>query len=129
MLMRASPREVLAGSLALMELTGAEQGFIALEEDKPEAQQALEREMPILGAQDRLTLVTVPTVYPAGGERQVIQLLTGHEVPSFAYPTDIGYLCQNVGTVVALYRFLQSGHPLTSRVTTVTGGGITHRAI
>ncbi|MFP6828918.1 MAG: hypothetical protein VCC36_07765 [Gammaproteobacteria bacterium] len=41
MLMRASPREVLAGSLALMELTGAEQGFIALEEDKPEAQQAL----------------------------------------------------------------------------------------
>jgi Na+-translocating ferredoxin:NAD+ oxidoreductase RnfC subunit len=41
MLMRASAREVLAGSLALMELTGAEQGFIALEEDKPEAQQAL----------------------------------------------------------------------------------------
>jgi len=124
MLMRASPREVLAGSLALMELTGAEQGFIVLEEDKPEARQALEREMSMLGAQDRLTLVTVPTIYPAGGERQVIQLLTSHEVPSFAYPTDIGYLCQNVGTVVALYRFLQSGHPLTSRVTTVTGGGI-----
>jgi len=124
MLMRASPRDVLAGSLALMELTGAEECFIVLEDDKPEAQQALEREMPIIGAQDRLTLVTVPSIYPAGGERQVIELLTGHEVPSFAYPTDIGYLCQNVGTVVALYRFLQSGHPLTSRVTTVTGGAI-----
>ena len=124
MLMRASPREVLAGSLALVELTGAEQGFVVLEEDKPEALQALEREMPIIGAQERLTLVTVPSIYPAGGERQLIQLLTGHEVPSLAYLTDIGYLCQNVATAVAFYRFLQSGHPLTSRVTTVTGGGI-----
>jgi electron transport complex protein RnfC len=51
-------------------------------------------------------------------------MLTGQEVPSLTLPTDIGYLCQNVGTAVALYRFLQSGHPLTSRVTTVTGGGI-----
>lgn len=126
MLMRASPREVLAGALALVELTGAERGFIVLEEDKPEALQALQREMPMLGAQEQLTVVTIPTVYPAGGERQLIELLTGHEVPSLAHPTDIGYLCQNVGTAVALYRFLQSGHPLTSRVTTITGGGIAH---
>jgi electron transport complex protein RnfC len=80
--------------------------------------------MPLLGAEERLTVVTVPAVYPAGGERQLLQLLTGHEVPSLAYPTDIGYLCQNVGTAVALYRFLQSGHPLTSRVTTITGDGV-----
>jgi electron transport complex protein RnfC len=124
MLMRASPREVLAGALALVELTGAERGFIALEEDKPQALEALTREIPMLDAQGRLTVATVPTIYPAGGERQLIQLLTGHEVPSLAYPTDIGYLCQNVGTAVALYRFLRSGHPVTSRVTTVTGGGI-----
>ncbi len=124
MLMRAWPREVLAGALALVELTGAERGLVALEEDKPEALRALERELPMLGAGERLTVVTVPAVYPAGGERQLIQLLTGHEVPSLAYPTDIGYLCQNVGTAVALYHFLQSGHPLTSRVTTVTGDGI-----
>ncbi len=124
MLMRHLPREVLAGALLLVELTGAERGFVVLEQDKPEALHAMEREMAMLGAQERLTVVTVPTVYPAGGERQLIQLLTGHEVPSLAYPTDIGYLCQNVGSAVALYRFLQSGHPLTSRVTTVTGGGI-----
>jgi electron transport complex protein RnfC len=124
MLMRALPREVLAGALALVELTGAEQGFVVLEDDKPEALQALEREMAVLGAQERLTLVTVRAIYPAGGERQLIQMLTGQEVPSLTHPTDIGYLCQNVGTAGALYRFLQSGHPLTSRVTTVTGGGI-----
>ena len=124
MLMRASPREVLAGALALVALTGAERGFVVLEDDKLEARQVLEAEMPMLGAQESLTLVTIPNIYPAGGERRLIYLLTGHEVPSLAHPTDIGYLCQNVGTVVALCRFLQSGHPLTSRVTTVTGGGI-----
>jgi electron transport complex protein RnfC len=126
MLMRAAPREVLAGALALVALTGAERAYVALETDKPEAMEALERELAVFGAEDRLTVVAVPAIYPAGGERQLIHLLTGREVPSLTHPTDIGYLCQNVGTAVALCRFLQSGHPLTSRVTTITGEGIAH---
>jgi H+/Na+-translocating ferredoxin:NAD+ oxidoreductase subunit C len=124
MLMRTAPREALSGALMLMALTGAKRGLVVIEADKPEALQALEREMSALGAEEQLTLVTVPAIYPAGGERQLIQRLTGHEVPSLARPTDIGYVCQNVGTVVALGRFLQLGHPVTSRVTTITGGGI-----
>jgi electron transport complex protein RnfC len=124
MLMRAAPYEVVAGAIALVELTGAEKGFIALEEDTPEAQQALESAIRLLDADARLSLVTVPCIYPAGGERQLIQALTGHEVPSLAHPTDIGYLCQNVGTAAALYRFLRSGEPLICRVTTVTGSGL-----
>ena len=124
MLMRTAPRDVLAGALALVELTGAAQGVVVVEEDKPEALQALQHALPMLDTQQRLTVVTVPAIYPAGGERQLIQALTGHEVPSLAKPTDIGYLCQNVGTAAALFRYLQSGHPVTSRVTTVTGGAI-----
>ncbi len=124
MLMRTSPRDVLAGALALVALTGAERGVVVVEDDKREALEALERELPQLGASERLTVLSIPTVYPSGGERQLIQLLTGHEVPSQAYPTDIGYVCQNVGTAAALYRFLRSGHPLTSRITTVTGSAI-----
>jgi electron transport complex protein RnfC len=124
MLMRTSPLDVLAGALALVELTGAEQGIVVLEQDKPHALQALQRALPELGAQQRLTVVTVPTRYPAGGERQLILELTGYEVPSLAKPTDVGYLVQNVGTAAALYRYLQTGRPVTSRVTTVTGGAI-----
>jgi len=123
MLMRSAPRDVLAGAQALVELSGAEQGVVVVEEDKPEALQALEHMLPMLGTQ-KLTVVTVPARYPAGGERQLIQALTGHEVPSLAKPTDIGYLCQNVGTAAALFRFLHSGYPVTSRVTTVTGGAV-----
>ena len=124
MLMRTSPREVLAGVLALVALTGAERGCVAVEKDKPEALAALHRELPVLGAGHRLTVVTVPTIYPAGGERQLIQALTGHEIPSLAYPTDIGYLCQNAGTAVGLHRFLNSGEPMIRRITTVTGRGV-----
>lgn len=126
MLMQTSPREVLAGAMALIELTGAERGFVILEQNMPAALAALEREMPLFGSQQKLELVTVPAIYPAGGERQLIQALTGHEVPSLAHPTDIGYLCQNVGTVVSLFHFLQSGRPVTSRITTVTGDAIAH---
>jgi Na+-translocating ferredoxin:NAD+ oxidoreductase subunit C len=124
MLMRTAPRDVLAGALALVELTGAEQGVVVVEEDKPDAFQALQRTLPMLDTQQQLSVVTVPAIYPAGGERQLIEALTGHQVPSLAKPTDIGYLCQNVGTAAALFRYLESGHPVTSRVTTVTGGGI-----
>jgi H+/Na+-translocating ferredoxin:NAD+ oxidoreductase subunit C len=124
MLMRTSAREVVAGAMMLVALTGAQCGFVVIEEDKPEALRALEREMSALGAEEPLTLATVPAIYPAGGERQLVERLTGHEVPSLARPTDIGYLCQNVGTAVALGRFLRFGRPVTSRVTTITGGGI-----
>ena len=124
MLMRSSPRDVLAGALVLMGLTGARRGVVAVEEDKSEALKALQIVLPTLDAAGRLSIETVPTMYPAGGERQLIQALTGHEVPSLAKPTDIGYLCQNVGTTAALYRYLESGEPVTSRVTTITGGAV-----
>jgi H+/Na+-translocating ferredoxin:NAD+ oxidoreductase subunit C len=124
MLMRTAPRDILAGALALVELTGAEEGVVVVEEDKPEALQALQRALPMLDTQQQLTVVSVPTRYPAGGERQLIEALTGDEVPSLAKPTDIGYLCQNAGTAAALFRYLESGRPVTSRVTTVTGGAI-----
>jgi Na+-translocating ferredoxin:NAD+ oxidoreductase subunit C len=124
MLMRTAPWDVLAGALALVELAGAQQGVVVVENDKPEALQALQRTLPVLDTRQQLSIVTVPAIYPAGGERQLIEALTGHEVPSLAKPTDIGYLCQNVGTAAALFRYLKSGHPVTSRVTTVTGGSI-----
>ena len=124
MLMRTSPHQVIAGALALVELTGAPQGVIGIEEDKPQANTALHSARQELDTQQKLSIVTLPVRYPAGGERQLIEALTGNEVPSLAKPTDLGYLVQNVGTATALYRYLKTGQPVTSRVTTVTGGAV-----
>ena len=123
MLMREQAREVLDGAALMCDLSGAGRCIVAIERDKPEAISAI---VTALDEQDdtRFELAQVPTVYPAGGERQLIQLLAGIEVPTGRYPTDVDFLCQNVGTAVALARLYTHGEPLTSRIVTVTGKGV-----
>ena len=62
----------------------------------------------------RLKLAEVPTIYPAGGEKQLVELLTGEEVPSGRYPGEFGYVCQNVGTAYAVQRLRAEREPLVA---------------
>lgn len=66
-------------------------------------------------------VVEFPTKYPSGGEKQLVQILTGQEVPSGKLPADLGIVCHNVGTAEAVFRAVAHGEPLISRITTVTG--------
>ena len=102
---------------------GAPRCIIAIERDKPQAMEAIEDAARAL-EDPRLKLAEVPTIYPAGGERQLVELLTGEEVPSGRYPGEFGYVCQNVGTAYALHRLRAAREPLTSRIVTVTGSGV-----
>ena len=123
LLMREQAEEVLRGAALMCDLSGAVRCIVAIERDKPRAIRAIATAME--EQQDgRFELAQVPTVYPAGGERQLIQLLAGLEVPAGRYPTDFSFLCQNVGTAVALARLYDRGEPLTSRIVTVTGDGV-----
>ena len=67
---------------------------------------------------------TDASVYPAGGEKQLLQVLTGQEVPADGLPADIGCVCQNVGTAASIARLVRTGEPLISRIVTVTGCGV-----
>nr|MDJ0749539.1 electron transport complex subunit RsxC [Woeseiaceae bacterium] len=73
---------------------------------------------------DAIVIKLVPTIYPSGGEDQLVQLVTNREVPTGGLPTDVGCVVQNVGTAAAVYDWIVRGEPLISRVTTVTGEGI-----
>lgn len=122
-LMREHAADVVAGALLMCDLLAAPLCIVAIERDKPKAIEAIEaaaREVD----DPRLKLAEVPTIYPAGGERQLVELLTGDEVPSGSYPSDIGYVCQNVGTAFALQRLARAHEPLITRIVTVTGGGV-----
>jgi electron transport complex protein RnfC len=123
LLMPEAPHEIVSGARLLADLAGARECIIAIERDKPEALAAV-ADAARAAADPRLRLAAVPTVYPAGGERQLIELLTGEEVPSGRYPNAIGYTCHNVGTAYALHRLAVHGEPLVSRIVTVTGAGI-----
>lgn len=127
MLMREHPLEVVRGALAMMDLAGAETTVFVVERDKPEALRAVREAAAQLG-DTRIEFARVPTVYPAGGERQLVEVLTGREVPSGSYPPAAGCICQNVGTAHALDRFIRRGEPLTSRIVTVTGSGVADAA-
>ena len=71
-----------------------------------------------------IDIIKVTTIYPEGGEKQLIKVLTGMEVPSGGRPTDLGLLCQNVATATAVARAVTEGKPLIERIVTVTGSGI-----
>jgi len=123
MLMRERAAEVVGGAQILMHALQIATCFVVVESDKPEALERLGEALGDLSDQ-RIVLKQIPTIYPSGGEDQLVQLVTNREVPSGGLPTDIGCLVQNVGTAAAVYDWVINGAPLISRVTTVAGDGI-----
>ncbi|MDX1442252.1 MAG: electron transport complex subunit RsxC [Gammaproteobacteria bacterium] len=124
MLMRERAEEVISGALVMLRALATERCQLAIEDNKPEAEQALRDAIKQADAADHIELVIVPSVYPEGGEKQLIQVLTGKEVPSDGLPIDIGIVCHNVGTAAAVHRAVVNGTPLVSRFVAVTGGGV-----
>jgi electron transport complex protein RnfC len=122
-LMRDRASEVIEGVRILQHIIQPGACTIAVEDSNPEAEAAL-REALLAMQETGISVTRIPTIYPTGGERQLIKVLTGCEVPSQGLPADIGIICQNVGTAVAVYRAVCRGEPLVSRIVTVTGGGI-----
>ena len=126
MLMRTRADDVLRGALILRRIVAAERCLIAVEDNKPEALASLRNalsELDDLSAKF-VEVVAVPTVFPAGGEKQLIKVLTGREVPSGGLPYEIGAVCLNVGTTAAVHDAIYLGRPLVSRLVTVTGPAV-----
>lgn len=122
-LMRERAPEVLSGAQVLMHALQIDVCYVVVESDKPAAIARLGEVLAELD-DDRIVLKQVPTIYPSGGEDQLVQLVTNREVPSGGLPTDVGCLVQNVGTAAAVHDWILRNEPLISRVTTITGDGI-----
>lgn len=123
MLMRERAERVIAGAGILQYLLGAGKCLIGIEDNKPEAIAAMQQAVAVSGMSGT-RVVVIPTLYPSGGEKQLIRLLTGQEVPSGGIPAEIGLLCQNVATAAAVAEAVLLGRPLISRLFTLTGAGI-----
>ena len=119
-LMRERAEQIVTGIHILQYLLNPRRTLIGIEDNKPEAISAIKRACKGCDIEVRV----VPTKYPSGGEKQLIQLLTGKEVASGQLPAQVGVVCQNVGTAYAIKRAVCDGEPLISRVTTLTGDGV-----
>lgn len=120
MTMREHATEVVNGLKVMAWILRPSRCVVGIEDNKPEAIAAM-REA-VQGTQ--IEIAVIPTKYPSGGEKQLVQILTGLEVPSGGIPADIGVMCQNVGTAMAVSRAIFEGKPLVSRIVTVTGKAI-----
>ena len=124
-LMRERAREIISGADIIGHIIKAKECIIAIEDNKPEAIEAIQKIIDE-DATDFFRIQAVPTIYPSGGEKQLIKVVTGKEVPINGLPADIDVLCQNAGTAYAIHKAIFDGEPLISRIVTVTGEGVTH---
>lgn len=123
-LMRERAATILQGALVMRDMLGAGQVLIGIEDNKPEAIAAMEaaaHAVKTAVGESSVKVVSVPTLYPAGGAKQLIRVLTGIEVPHGKRSTDYGVQCFNVGTAYAIFEAIALGQPLISRIVTVAG--------
>ena len=118
-LMRERAEQIVDGARLIQHILRAYRIVIAIEDNKTAAIAAMRAAAEPYGA---IEVEVVPTLYPMGSAKQLIQEITGQEVPAGGRSTSVGVLVHNVGTVYAIQQALRYGRPLISRVVTVAGG-------
>ncbi|MEN3373691.1 electron transport complex subunit RsxC [Dechloromonas sp. ZS-1] len=119
LLMRERAEEVVRGVGIFRDLLQPKKVLIGIEDNKPEAVAAMQAAVKAVG--EDFAVIAVPTLYPAGGAKQLIRVLTGKEVPASKRSTDLGVQCFNVATAYTAWRAIAHGEPVVSRLVTVTG--------
>ncbi|MFV0554228.1 MAG: electron transport complex subunit RsxC [Mangrovibacterium sp.] len=120
-LMLEKGEEILVGIRIMMKAISVSKAYIGIENNKKDAIAYLQK----LTANDSsIEIVPLKVQYPQGGEKQLINAVTGREVPSGALPIEVGAVVSNVGTAFAVYEAVQKNKPLFERVVTVTGKSV-----
>ena len=120
-MLRTAAEDVLKGMRILKRLLNPGRVVLAVEDNKVEAIEkvrSLHKEFP------DIELAVLPTMYPQGAEKQLIQSVTGREVKPGQLPVSVGCAVFNVSTFASIYRAVCLGQPVTKRIVTVSGEAI-----
>lgn len=120
-LLRTAPERVLRGMQLMRKVLHPARTVLAIEDNKKEAV-ALIREK--IDQYEGIELVVLPTRYPQGSEKQLVQAVTKREVPPGKFPVDVGCVVFNVTSFAAMATAVYEGLPLTERIVTVTGEAV-----
>ncbi len=119
--MLEEPEKLIGGLKIILRLFENAHGILAVEDNKPDCIDLLRK---LTKDESQISVKALKTKYPQGAERQLIYAATGRKINSSMLPADAGCVVNNVDTVVAVYRAIAEGHPLTERIVTVTGDAI-----
>ncbi len=117
-LCREYPEELLAGLRIVMQLLKVDKAYIAIESNKKVAAGALNH---FLRNQEQIQVKILPAKYPQGAEKQLIQAVTGRQIPSGGLPAAVGCAVFNAATCKAIHDAVYKGMPLIRRIVTVSG--------
>ncbi|MCL1068890.1 electron transport complex subunit RsxC [Shewanella olleyana] len=121
-LMRENAFEIFKGIQVINQLLSPQRIVVAIEDNKPEASSAMQQCLTQFDdLQSTVKITVIPTKYPSGGEKQLIQIITGREVPTGSIPAQQGIVVHNVGTAYAIQDAVLHGKPLIERLVTLTG--------
>ena len=120
-LLRTDPEQVLKGMQLLQKVLKPDHVVLAVEDNKQEAIMTLRK---LIRGYPGIELRVLPTRYPQGSEKQLIQAVTGRQVPSGKLPVNVGCAVFNVASFAAIFRAVYWGVPLTQRIVTVSGEAV-----
>ncbi|MDD0824553.1 electron transport complex subunit RsxC [Mannheimia sp. AT1] len=123
-LMQDYTHELIEGIRILRYVLRPEEVVIAVEDNKPKAIKALTKALK--GSND-MFVREIPTKYPSGASDQLVQVLTGLEIPAGQRTIEMGIVMHNVGTAFAVKRAIIDDEPLIERVVTLTGDKIRNK--
>lgn len=120
-IMRDCAEQVIDGARIVMHAIGAQRALVGIEDNKPEAIAAM---LAAAKPYPEVRICPVPARYPMGSDKQLIQTLTGKEVPADARAAEVGVLVHNVSTCAAVHQAIRLGRPLVERIVTINGGAV-----
>ena len=121
MMLRTNPEQVIEGMKIIAQVVNPQRMVLAIEDNKKEAIKVLKE---LLANEEKIELRVLPTRYPQGAERQLVQAITGREIVPGQLPPSVGCVVFNVATYEATYRAVCLGKPVTGRIVTVTGEAV-----
>lgn len=112
---------IIKGLEIIMSLHPGSKGYVAIEENKPDAIEAVTK---AAASNSNIEVIVLKCKYPQGSEKHLIYAVTKREVPSGALPAAVGCIVDNVNTVLAIERAVVKGRPLMHCVVTVSGDAV-----
>ena len=119
-IMRERAVQIVEGIRLIAYAVAAQEVLVGIEDNKPAAIAAMQA----AARGSSVKVIAMPSMYPMGSEKQIVQVLTGKEIPAGGRPADIGVLVHNVATAYAVQQAIRFGKPLVSRIVTLSGGAL-----
>ena len=113
-----NPQDIISGILEVKKWLAIKNVIIGIERNKPEAMDVM---FSLIKGDPSITVKPLPSVYPQGAEKILIESCTGREVPRGGLPSDVGCIVMNVSSVAFVASYLRTGMPLVARRLTVDG--------